>query len=287
MTIKAVSFDFWFTIASTNKDHDKKIDDVRRKGIKNLFTHYGIPINAEEIIPKLQQGKKNIIQMKKERGFVDFSSRHIQIPYILDNLIPEMPLYLSRGKPILKERLLDELSEIVTTALLSNIPPLIPHVDTVIQFVKNQNLKTGIISNTGLTKGESLRKVLEQFDILQHFDTILFSDEVKLMKPNPKIFKLLVENLNLKPYEIIHIGDTIYADIVGAREAGLHEGILFLGAFDDEYQYRTLEEDYIKYKPKYVIDDYKDFPQVLKAIFNGESKFIKINNETIKQRLRI
>ncbi len=285
--IKAVSFDFWFTIVSIDKKLDDKINEVRKAGLEKLFSQYGIPIEPDEIIPKMLEAKKKMIQMKKDQGFVDFSSRHFQIPFLFEHMAPEIPTYLSRGKPILKESLLESFSEIVTTALLSYKPPLIPNVDTALNYVKTQGLKTGIVSNTGLTKGRTLRKVLDHYEIHQLIESIVFSDEVELMKPNPKMFKILAENLRLEPSEIVHVGDTIYADIVGAREAGLHEGVLFLGAFDDDYQYRDLEHDFKKYNPCYVIDDYQDFPKVIGAIRNKESSFIEIHNKVLRKRLNL
>ena len=285
--IKAVSFDFWFTITSITPENDMKVNEIRKKGLVKLFKEYGITMKAEEIIPKLYQAKKNIIKMKKEQGYVDFSSRHIQIPYLLEFMSSEMPLYLSRSKPILKERLLDSFSEIVTTALLSHLPLLIPNVNQAIEHVKDLDLKLGIVSNTGLTKGKSLRKILEYYNVLHHFDSIIFSDEVELMKPNPKMFKILVDELKLEPSEIVHVGDTIYADIVGARKAGLHEGIVFLGAFDDQYQYRNLEKDFEEFKPRYIIDDYRDFPELLSAIASGKPSFLKVRNPDIRKRLKL
>lgn len=285
--IKAVSFDFWFTIVSIDRENDRKVNEVRKTGLEKLFSQYGIPIEPDNIIPKMLQAKKNIIQMKKDKGFIDFSNRHIQIPYLLEYMSPEMPTYLSRSKPILKEKLLDEFSEIITLALLKFIPPMIQNVDTAIHYVKNYGLKAGILSNTGLTKGKTLRKILERYEILNQFDSIFFSDEVELMKPNPKMFEILVDQLKLQPSEIVHVGDTIFADILGARKAGLHEGILFLGAFDDNYQYRNLENDFEEFKPRYVIDDYSDFPKVLNAINSGKRSFFKINDEKIRKRLKI
>jgi HAD superfamily hydrolase (TIGR01509 family) len=285
--IKAVSFDFWFTISSINNEGDTKINDVRQKGLEQLFKHYGIPFVSKDIIPKMLEAKRNIIQRKKDEGFIDFSSRHYQLPYVLEYMIPEMPTYLSRSNPILKNDFVNSFCDIVTKALLSHIPPLVPNVSSAIQHVKNQGLKLGIVSNTGLTEGNTLREVLDHYELLQYFDETLFSDEVELMKPNPKFFQKLADKLDLEPSEIIHVGDTIFADIVGARKAGLHEGVLYLGVFDDNYQYRNLEEDFKEYQPRYVIDDYADFPNVLNAILKGDSSFCKINNKNIKKRLKL
>lgn len=285
--IRAVSFDFWFTIVTTDKEGDNRVNEIRKDGLEKLFVHYGIPIESDQIIPKMLQAKEKIIQIKKDQGFVDFSSRHVQIPYLFEFLSPEIPLYLSRSKPILKEKLLDEFSVIVTQALLSHKPPLISNIKVAIEYVKQQGLKAGIVSNTGLTMGKSLRNILDDYEILHHFDSIIFSDEVELMKPNPKIFQILATQLDVYPSEIIHVGDTIFADIVGARKAGFHEGILFLGAFDDFYQSRNLEEDFRKFSPRYVIDDFQDFPEVLDAIFAEKPFYRKIHNKKLRKRLGI
>jgi FMN phosphatase YigB (HAD superfamily) len=283
--IKAVSFDFWLTLVTIDKEIDARVNQVRKNGIERLFNHYGIPIDPEQIIPKMLHAKKNIIQNKKEQGFVDFSSRDIQIPYVFEHMAPEIPLTISRAKPILKEHVLDSFFEIITRSLLKHKPPLIQNVDLAIKYVKENGLKAGIVSNTGLTNGNTLREVLEYYNLLHYFDSTQFSDEAELMKPNPKFFQVLADDLGLKSSEILHVGDTIYADINGSREAGYHEGILFLGAFDDEYQYRNLEEDYQYYKPKYIIDDYRDFPKVFAAIQEGRSEFIIIHNQIMKHRL--
>jgi FMN phosphatase YigB (HAD superfamily) len=285
--IKAVSFDFWFTIISTDQKMDDEVNETRREGLEKLFKHYGIPINSEEIIPKMQQAKKNIIKMKNEQDYIDFSSRDIQIPYILEFMSPEIPVFLTRAKPILKKKLLDSVSEIITEALLSHNPPLIPFIEKTVLYVKDQGFQLGIVSNTGLTKGKSLKKILEHYKILHHFDSTIFSDEVELMKPNPKIFQSLSKDLEIAPSEIIHVGDTIFTDIVGARKAGFHEGILFLGAYDNNYQYRNLENDFEKFNPRYIIDDYQDFPEVLTAIMHGKSNFLKIRNQNTRKRLKL
>ncbi len=285
--IKAVSFDFWFTIASINKDMDKEINETRKKGLNSLFERYRIPIQSEEIIPSLLEAKNQIMRMKKEQGDIDFSNRHVEVPIIFEFMAPETLIYLSRFKPLLKEKLLDEFSDIVSNALISNRPPMIPNVDKAIEYVKIKGFKAGIISNTGLTGGKSLRRIINQYNILHFFDETAFSDEVGLQKPNPKIFENLASKLNIDVSEILHVGDTIFADIVGARNAGLQEGILYLGAFDDNYQERKLEEDFLEFNPRYVIDDYRDFPEVMNAIAHGKTSYLKIHNKKIRNRLQL
>jgi putative hydrolase of the HAD superfamily len=40
-----------------------------------------------------------------------------------------------------------------------------------------------------------------------------------LRKPNPKIFKYVLEKLEVKPSEAVHVGDSVEEDMVGARES--------------------------------------------------------------------
>ena len=46
------------------------------------------------------------------------------------------------------------------------------------------------------------------------------SNEIEIAKPSINIFKLILEDFNLNPENIIHIGDNIFTDIFGAKKAG-------------------------------------------------------------------
>ena len=45
-------------------------------------------------------------------------------------------------------------------------------------------------------------------------------------KPDPRIFHLALKELGVKPGEAVHVGDFYQVDVLGARKAGLREGIL-------------------------------------------------------------
>ncbi len=52
--------------------------------------------------------------------------------------------------------------------------------------------------------------------------TILDSTVVGVAKPDPRIFDLALEVLDVAPELVIHVGDTPGADVEGARAAGVH-----------------------------------------------------------------
>ena len=53
------------------------------------------------------------------------------------------------------------------------------------------------------------------------FDVITLSYEHGYMKPHPSIFHTTLLKLNVKPEKSLHVGDDPYADVWGAKKAGM------------------------------------------------------------------
>ena len=86
-----------------------------------------------------------------------------------------------------------------------------------LERLRARGLRIGLISNwdrrlAGLMDGLGLAPLL---------DTIVCSAEVGLHKPDPRIFELACERLGVTAAQSAHVGDHHYADILGARAAGL------------------------------------------------------------------
>jgi epoxide hydrolase-like predicted phosphatase len=80
------------------------------------------------------------------------------------------------------------------------------------------NYCTALLSNAW----SDLRRFLtERWRIVDAFDEIIISAEVGLMKPDPSIFQLAVERLNVAPAEAVFIDD-FALNVRAAQQAGLH-----------------------------------------------------------------
>jgi epoxide hydrolase-like predicted phosphatase len=66
----------------------------------------------------------------------------------------------------------------------------------------------------------------ERWNIDGLFDELIISAEVKITKPDPRIFHLAVERLQVQPAEAVFIDD-IAENVEAARKEGLH-GIQYL-----------------------------------------------------------
>ena len=88
-----------------------------------------------------------------------------------------------------------------------------------IEKIKNSGLKLGLISNM---PPDVLNYMKKNFTWLQNrlFNTMIFSCEIRLCKPNPAVFVKCIRDLGLTPEECLFVDDS-KVNIQGARDVGL------------------------------------------------------------------
>lgn len=92
---------------------------------------------------------------------------------------------------------------------------LFDEVIDVLEFIKGQGCKLGVISDTS----PSLQLTLEQLGLGKYFESYTCSSLVGAMKPDPIIYNAALVSLNVKAEESIYVDDyDIEAD--GARDLG-------------------------------------------------------------------
>jgi len=62
---------------------------------------------------------------------------------------------------------------------------------------------------------------LGRIGIAHHFERCLAARDAGVLKPDPRIFRMLIEAAGLEAAEVAHVGDDPHADVEGARRAGL------------------------------------------------------------------
>ncbi len=83
----------------------------------------------------------------------------------------------------------------------------------------HEKYRLGIVSNFAIS--ECVTKILDQHNLTSLFNLIVVSAAVNRRKPHPGIFRYALRKLKLKPSEVVFVGDTVDADIKGARQAGM------------------------------------------------------------------
>jgi putative hydrolase of the HAD superfamily len=67
----------------------------------------------------------------------------------------------------------------------------------------------------------NLPELLHALDLVSHFDFIAASARIGFEKPHPRIFQWALQEADVDPAAVIHVGDHIDADVEGARGVGI------------------------------------------------------------------
>lgn len=78
--------------------------------------------------------------------------------------------------------------------------------------------RIGIVSNNLL--GEQQEK-LQVCGLDPFVDALVVSEEAQVSKPDPRIFRVALERLEVRPADAVMVGDSWAADVEGARAAGI------------------------------------------------------------------
>lgn len=92
-----------------------------------------------------------------------------------------------------------------------------PDIIPMLMALKEQGIKTGLITNCYFEEKEAILKS----DLYGYFDAVCMSCDVKLKKPDIKIFELCAEKLNVSPAECLYVGDGGSHELEAAQAAGM------------------------------------------------------------------
>ena len=94
---------------------------------------------------------------------------------------------------------------------------LLPDATSALEELQALDLTLGVISNMGL----ELNGLLERLGIGGYLPVRSTTGSAGVSKPHPRIFQLALAQAGAQPAEAVHIGDSIGADVEGARGAGI------------------------------------------------------------------
>jgi HAD superfamily hydrolase (TIGR01549 family) len=93
----------------------------------------------------------------------------------------------------------------------------------VIEELKRRRYKLSVLTNN---PPPSQRQKIEVCGFQNHFEQIIYAQELKAEKPAPEGFLEMARRLNLSPDEMVMVGDNLYTDIAGALRCGYRHGFL-------------------------------------------------------------
>lgn len=185
--IKAIYFDLFFTLINPEYLGDNEYDVI---GIsKNEWERY-----AEDAFLYEERAKG---QVKNSKDIID--KIVARMPYNLT--IEQKKLILLRREERIKRALLKVDGMILET----------------LQKLHKDSFKIGLISNADVIDSRYFSKS----PLADYFDSVIFSCDVGLLKPDERIYKLAMQELRVLPEESIFVGDGGSNELYGAKVAGM------------------------------------------------------------------
>lgn len=92
-----------------------------------------------------------------------------------------------------------------------------PEILPMLEELKRQNIKIGLISNCFSEEA----KVIRESCLAPYFDVMCLSYELKMRKPEPEIYAECVKRLGVKPQECLYVGDGGSSELEAAHEFGM------------------------------------------------------------------
>ncbi|MBX3179487.1 MAG: HAD family hydrolase [Candidatus Hydrogenedentes bacterium] len=208
MSIRAITFDFWMTLFEERNRHERHACRVEA-----FCKATGAP--REETSQALRAAHDYFFHIHEHE------QRTLTPRDAVDMVCDALGIALDPEEA-------DAMADVFGTAIHVFPPVPIPGALDAVKAA-SERVPVGLISDSGMSPGASLRKLLDDNGFTPHFTVLTFSDEVGVAKPQAPMFHRTAAALGVAPSELFHVGDLEPTDIRGVQAVG-GVAALFAGA---------------------------------------------------------
>ena len=110
-----------------------------------------------------------------------------------------------------------------------------------------------------LSDGQSIWALpeLRAVGLADYFQKVLISSDLGFRKPDVRMFRMMLDEMNLAPEEVIFVGNDMFRDIFGAHRLGMKT--IFFKSNQGEQRYMGADPDYIIY-------DFRELPEAIRFL---------------------
>jgi putative hydrolase of the HAD superfamily len=205
--MKAVVFDLGHTLI----DYYNNWESPELRAIERT---YGLAMeNGCEAEPdKFQSDLKKLLmegRVHKEKELVE-----IPLYQVLDTV------FQLHGCEVTDEMLVEGMD--IFYGVLVEDRSLVPGTIGMLDMVRDKGYAIGLVSDVawGLPSDYPQRD-MEYFHLTDYFDDMVFSTDVGLRKPHPKMFKIALSNLGADADRSVFVGNSLQCDVKGALGVGM------------------------------------------------------------------
>jgi putative hydrolase of the HAD superfamily len=241
MDIRAIAFDVNGTLVKILADDG---DERAFRAAAHFLTYQGIDLHRYELRELYFQLLKEQLRTSQER-YPEFDAVGIWRSIIEDHQTD-----FTRALPAAKlEQIPLSLAELARGVSRRRLG-LYPYVREVLDVLR-ERYPLAVVTDA---QSAYARSELHKVGLLGYFDPIVVSGDHGYRKPDPRLFRLALDGMAVAAENTLYVGNDMYRDIYGAREAGLTTVM-----FDSDQGEKT----YRDCAPDYTITDFRDLPAIL------------------------
>jgi putative hydrolase of the HAD superfamily len=221
--IRAVTFDFWDTLAVDDSDEPKR-------------AALGLPTKAQArlqlLMDEVLRHHPEVPPQRIAEAF-EHANQRFRHRWKNEHVTPRVAERLQEAYAFLGIDLTPGFAELVRDIeeMEVRIPPdCAPGAREALAALARR-YKLGLISDTIHTPGRGILQLLDRWGLRDYFECFVFSDEVGASKPAAIVFEQAAARLEVPLSAIVHVGDRESNDVAGAQAVGMR-AILYTGIVD-------------------------------------------------------
>jgi putative hydrolase of the HAD superfamily len=94
-----------------------------------------------------------------------------------------------------------------------------PGTEDTLNTLKDHGVKLALLTNGS---SEMQRAKIERFGLGRYFDAILIEGEIGFGKPDPRVYRMALDKLDVSPEDVWMVGDNLVWDIAGSQRLGIY-----------------------------------------------------------------
>ena len=241
MDIRAIAFDVNGTlIRIQTEDGDEQIF----RSAAHFLTYQGIDLHRDQIRDLYFQTMKEQLRASPEE-YPEFDAVGIWRS-IIDGHMTDFTRALPAGKLRQMPLFLAEMARGIARQRLG----LYPSVREVLDVLRGR-YPLAVVTDA---QSANARGELHKVGLLGYFDPVVVSGDHGYRKPDRRLFQFAIDGMNVAAGNTLYVGNDMYRDIHGAREAGM-QTVMF-----DSDQGTKAHLDCV---PDHTITDFRDLLQIL------------------------
>ncbi|MBX3048532.1 MAG: HAD family hydrolase [Anaerolineales bacterium] len=204
--IKAVIFDLGGTLIYS----DEVWPDLMQTAMRELLSYLqdqGLPLKEDGFLKEFHARLQDYY-VQRDAEFVEYTTAHV-----LRTLLADME------QPALTEEQMNTALRQLYAVSQAHWQPEEDALPTLDQL-QAAGYRMAIISNA--SDDADVQTLVDKAGLRGYMDFVLSSAACGIRKPNPLIFQTGLDEWGLAPAQVAMVGDTLGADILGARNAGLY-----------------------------------------------------------------